>query len=133
MPFSLLLVSSFGPSLLNFRGHLLRQALQSGFDQVVVLSPECDRDHPSLDILRSWGVDVRFFPLQRTGLNPFHDLYTIYKLYRVISDISPSHLVAYTIKLFFIVDLLLICSNISFAVIPDTYVPMITGLEAFFL
>ena len=98
MPSSLLLVSSFGPSLLNFRGHLLRQALQSGFDQVIVLSPECDRDHPSLDILRSWGVDVRFFPLQRTGLNPFYDLYTIYKLYRVISHISPSHLVAYTIK-----------------------------------
>ena len=91
----ILVVASFTPSLLNFRGPLLR-AFQDLGHQVVACSP--DPDPASLLALTDMGIKHIEFPLQKTGLNPLADWKSYRTLLAIFQRENPSHILAYTIK-----------------------------------
>ena len=92
-----LLVGSFALSMLKFRKDLLASILEKGFEVHVSL-PLPDEDVWIAEEFRSMGIIVHESPLARTGTNPFGDLYSLYKLWRLMRSVRPSHVMSYTIK-----------------------------------
>lgn len=89
------IVAGKGRSLLNFRGPLVRAMLAAGHT-VAAVSPD---DHPGLgDALAAMGVRWHPLSLQRTSLNPLHDLATVRQLVVVLRVERPDWVFAYTIK-----------------------------------
>ena len=65
-----LMISSFLPSVLNFRGKLLEAIASHGYE----------------------------IPMQRTGTNPLADLKLLNNIYLQIRHIQPDYVLSYTIK-----------------------------------
>lgn len=96
MPFGhVAILVSFAPSLINFRGPLIRSLREQGV-KVTVLAP--DFDDATRRILEEWGVEFCPVPLSRRGLNPFKDLHTLRVLIRKLRALQPELLLTYTIK-----------------------------------
>lgn len=91
----ILVAASYTPSLLNFRGPLIRRFLSLGHE-VVTCSP--DGDPPTVTELARLGVPHRTYPLQRAGANPMADIGTYRSMKDIIAAEGPTHLLAYTIK-----------------------------------
>lgn len=94
-PTKVVVIGSFTPSLVNFRGPLLRALVERGHE-VVAFGPE--RDPPTEAALDAMGV--RFVPIEldRTGLNPARDLWHAFRLLRRLREERPGAVLAYTIK-----------------------------------
>jgi len=87
--------AGFGPSLINFRGDLLRSLVSCDCDVVAAVPLENNQvGHALADI----GVRLATVPLSPTGLNPISDL----RYYRALVDIfkleSPDAVFCYTHK-----------------------------------
>lgn len=92
---TLLLIGSFAESLVNFRGPLIAAATACGH-RVVACAPGGDaRLHSRLAEL---GAEFRPIRLERTGLDPLADLRTLWELMRLMSEIRPDAVLAYTVK-----------------------------------
>ncbi len=91
----ILVIASFTPSLVKFRGDLLREFIARGHE-VVCCSP--DPDDPTLRQLEEIGAVHREYRLQRTGMNPLADLATLRDLRRIMATERPDHVLSYTIK-----------------------------------
>ncbi|MEM1296874.1 MAG: glycosyltransferase family 4 protein [Verrucomicrobiota bacterium] len=89
------LLGSYAPSLVNFRGKLIEDLVEKGHEVFGCASGE---DVAVSDQLESWGA--RYIPLQleRTGLNPAADLRTLKDLIKQFREIRPDAIFAYTIK-----------------------------------
>ena len=88
-------VGSFAQSLINFRGPLLKKMAENGHE-VLACAPDA-----SLDIqkkLKALGVAYRNIPIDRTGLNPVRDIYTICRLISLFREVRPDMALGYTIK-----------------------------------
>jgi glycosyltransferase involved in cell wall biosynthesis len=93
----ILLIASLAESLINFRGPLIA-ALQAKGMVVHVAAPDLPV-HSSVRMqLQSMGVTVHEVPMRRTGTNPLADLHTAWTLWRVMRQITPGMVLAYTIK-----------------------------------
>jgi len=106
-------------SLVNFRGPLLREMVSAGHE-VYACAPEAS---PEVEAsLADMGVTYRSVPLDRTGINPVRDLFSIMKLVSIFRTIRPEVFLGYTIKP-------VIYGSIAaqIAGVPATYT-MITGL-----
>jgi len=90
-----MVVASFTPSLVNFRGPLIRAFIDRGH-QVVGVAPE--EDAATEAHLARLGVPLRHVPLDRTGLSPLRDLRYFLSLWRLIRAERPDAILAYTIK-----------------------------------
>lgn len=91
----LLIVASFAPSLINFRGNLIRQLISMGHE-VVVTAPDITTNLAvGLEALGVRSVDI---PLQRNGLNPVADLRYVLALKRLIQHEQIEMVLSYTIK-----------------------------------
>jgi glycosyltransferase involved in cell wall biosynthesis len=91
----IIVISSFAESLINFRGLLLKKMAENGHE-VLACSPDA-----SLDIqekLKKLGVMHQSIPIDRTGLNPVKDIYTICRLVSLFREIRPDVILSYTIK-----------------------------------
>lgn len=91
----ILIIASYTPSLLNFRGPLMRELLSCGHE-IVACSPAPSLS--DLERLSELRIKHRSFPLQRTGLNPIRDWSTTRALNRIIRQEEPDHVLAYTVK-----------------------------------
>jgi glycosyltransferase involved in cell wall biosynthesis len=91
----ILVIASYTPSLIIFRGDMLRDFIARGHE-VTCCSPSPDEG--SLLQLKEIGVQHRTFRLQRTGLNPLADLRTARNLRDLMDEIRPDHVISYTIK-----------------------------------
>jgi glycosyltransferase involved in cell wall biosynthesis len=89
------IIGSYAPSLLNFRGSLIKAMIGRGH-RVVCVAPEIDAE--TADRLAALGAEVRPVDMQRAGLNPVSDLKTYRSLRRTLSEISPDVVIPYTIK-----------------------------------
>ncbi|MBN2141649.1 MAG: glycosyltransferase family 4 protein [Desulfovibrionaceae bacterium] len=88
-------VAGYSPSLINFRGHLLRTMTSAGH-RVAALAPA---DDPSTaEALQAMGVEFLPLGLRRQGLNPFLDLASLAELYSMFKKIKPDKILSYTIK-----------------------------------
>ncbi len=91
----ILVISSYTPSLMNFRGAMLRTFVDKGH-KVIAVGP--DHDQKIIDGLAKWGVEFKRVSLDRNGSNPFLDLCTLVRLYNMIRKLNPDLVLSYTIK-----------------------------------
>lgn len=92
---SVLVVASYAPSLLNFRGELLRSLVDRGW-QVTGCAPGSDEDLVSG--LARLGVGYESIPLERSRSDPFSDLRLIRHLVGLFRRRDPELVFAYTMK-----------------------------------
>lgn len=92
-----LVIASFADSLVGFRGPLIKALQAKGF-QVHVAAPSLGVDSPLRAVLEAQGLIVHDIALQRTGLNPFADLKSVWKIYAVMRSTRSDYMLAYTIK-----------------------------------
>jgi len=95
LPRRIVVIAGYAPSLVNFRGPLL-QALQAEGHQVIALAPGEDPEVEQQ--LARWGIHYRSISLERTGMNPRRDLLDVVALTRILQQLQPDLVLAYTIK-----------------------------------
>lgn len=91
---SIVFISSFPESLINFRLHLIKTFLANGF-HVTAIAPH---DENTMAKLKSIGVDYVSIELERNGYNPLKDFIYITRLYLALKKIKPDYIFSYTIK-----------------------------------
>lgn len=92
-----LLIAGYPDSILNFRGPLIA-ALQAQGLTVHAAAPDLPMDSPLRQRLEARGLVVHDIPLQRVGMNPWHDLRSLLNLYCLMRRVRPDFVLAYTIK-----------------------------------
>lgn len=92
-----LIIASYPASILKFRGALIAAIQQAGFE-IHIAAPEFSDYLEERDSLESLGYIVHDIPMQRTGTNPATDAKTLLALYRLMREIKPDYMMAYTIK-----------------------------------
>ena len=91
------MISSFLPSVLNFRGKLLEAIHQQGYE-IHIIAPDLASFPAEHEQLLNLGYCVHDIPMQRTGTNPIADLKTLLSMYALIKKIKPDYILSYTIK-----------------------------------
>lgn len=112
-------LGSYGPSLLLFRGSLISALVRRGY-RVVAMAPDIDAQLAGR--LHELGAEAVSVSIANQSLNPFAMLRAVAALCRAFRRLRPDVVIAYTIKP---VTLGAIAS--SFARVPK-FVPIITGL-----
>lgn len=92
-----LMISSFLPSVLNFRGKLL-EAIQAKGYEIHIMAPDLKYFPEEVAKLSALGYQVYRIPMHRTEANPIYDLKTLFMIYRSIRKIQPDVILSYTIK-----------------------------------
>ncbi|OTG86692.1 glycosyltransferase family 1 protein [Acinetobacter sp. ANC 4558] len=92
-----LMISSYLPSVLNFRGKLLEAIHAQGFE-IHIFAPNLNEFQTELNQLNTLGYQVYEIPMQRTGTNPVQDLKTFTAMYQLMREICPDYVLSYTIK-----------------------------------
>lgn len=90
-----LILGSYGPSLLQFRGRLISAIRERGH-QVVAAAPSFPAETRAA--LAELGAELREMPLVNTSLNPIAMAGTLREMRRAVREIRPDVLIAYTIK-----------------------------------
>lgn len=88
-----LLMSPKNRTVYNFRGDLVKEIIAAGYE-VIVTGPNMD----DVDKIEELGARFECIPLNKSGLNPIHDLKYIKKLYDLIKREQPQISLGYTIK-----------------------------------
>lgn len=92
-----LILSSFLPSVLNFRGKLLEAVHQKGYE-IHIIAPDLPSFPTEHEKLLDLGYFIHEVSMQRTGTNPVADLKTLRSMYTLIKKIKPDYVLSYTIK-----------------------------------
>lgn len=87
--------ASYAPSLIMFRGDLIRTMLDNGH-QVTAIAPKLEGEERNT--LEDWGVDCISAPLNSAGMNPISDFGYFWFLLSTFFRIKPDVLFSYTIK-----------------------------------
>ena len=93
----ILLIGSYLPSILNFRGDLIKALLDDGFI-VFVSAPDASVYPDELERVREIGARYFEIPMARTGLNPIKDIKTLFAIRKLLKELEITHLLVYTIK-----------------------------------
>ena len=116
-----LIIASYGPSLINFRLALIKKLISRGY-KVSVASPRDKFSNNLQKKLKDLGVDIYIFKLSRIGLNIFKDFISLLEIYRILVNLKPNVVISYTAKPVIYSGLILkFFKKIS-------YYPLITGL-----
>jgi glycosyltransferase involved in cell wall biosynthesis len=89
------LISPYAPSIVSFRGALIRDLRAHGAE-VFVLAP--DYTPEIREAVAALGATPLDYPLNRTGMNPFLDLRTLIALRRILRRLRPEVVIPYNIK-----------------------------------
>ncbi|MBT2133572.1 glycosyltransferase family 4 protein [Croceibacterium sp. LX-88] len=89
------ILSNGAQSLLNFRGHLLREMVQAGHE-VVAFAP--DYDATTRREMLELGASPQHFPMARSGIGLARELYSVVKLSRLLRQHKPEICCAHFIK-----------------------------------
>src|SRR5690606_28270536 len=92
-----LIISSYLPSVLNFRGKLLEAIHRQGYE-IHIIAPDLISFAAEHEKLLELGYFVHEVSMQRTGTNPVADLKTLGSMYTLIKKIKPDYVLSYTIK-----------------------------------
>lgn len=93
----ILIISSTAYSLINFRGELIK-SLQAKHLKVHVAIPKLDIDGESRKSLEGMGCIIHGIALVRAGMNPLSDVHTLLSILKLMINIRPQYVLAYTIK-----------------------------------
>jgi glycosyltransferase involved in cell wall biosynthesis len=90
-----IVLGSYAPSLINFRGRLIEEMVSAGHT-VVGCAPG---SHPGVArALAERGAGYQPVPLRRTGVNPLLDAWSVLRLADLLHRLRPDLLFAYTAK-----------------------------------
>lgn len=92
---TVLVLGGYAPSLVTFRGSLLRSMVERGH-RVVACAPEASAE--VRDALAAMGVSYREVPFKRAGVRPDQDLHALGALVALFREIRPDIILSYTIK-----------------------------------
>lgn len=92
-----LMISSDSKSLLKFRGDLLKDLKNQGFE-VTVLCPQDAYFPTAQKAFNKLGILIETVDLQNTSLNPLKDLKAFLNLYSRIKIVNPDIVYMYTMK-----------------------------------
>lgn len=124
----ILVLGSHAESLIIFRFDMLKaMALKHEVIACIPCGKTADITHKVQEKLQSIGIKCRTIKLDRTGLNPWIDLRTIYTLYRLFRAERPDQIFAYTGK-----PVIFGSIAAKLAGVPQIY-SMITGLGSYFV
>ena len=84
---SIHIITSFSDSIVSFRGSLIQHILGLGHP-VSVWAPDFSRK--TLHQLHSYGAHTFTYPISRSGLSLFNDIYSCFYLYRQFLKFKPS-------------------------------------------
>lgn len=90
-----LLLGSYAPSLINFRGPLIAELAARGH-RVLAAAP--DIDEATAERLRGLGAEPVSLPLSNSSLNPLSIFRSLAALRRLLRRHRPDTIIAYTIK-----------------------------------
>ena len=90
----IVILSNQAASMANFWRKLILELQKRDFETICFV-PQGD---PSAGKLSEIGASVKFYPLDRKGLNPLKDLRTFLALKKLFSEVKPDYLFATTIK-----------------------------------
>jgi glycosyltransferase involved in cell wall biosynthesis len=122
----ILIIASYGPSLINFRIDLIKNLLRRGYN-VSVACPKINFSIKLQKKLRDLRIKIIFFSLDNTGLNFFKDFKSILEIYKIIKRSKPDLIISYTAKPVIYSGIILkFFKNVS-------YFPLITGLGYTFI
>lgn len=94
-PLRILLVGSYAPWLVNFRGPLIAALIARGHE-VHAAAPDIDR--PTREALDAMGAIVHETPMERQGTSILADLRYFRVLKRLVRQVRPGLVITYTIK-----------------------------------
>jgi len=89
------IITSYPKSLINFRGHLLREFTKAGYK---VIACATGKHNETQFKLNSMGISYHPIPLKRQGLNLIQDIRTIFHLIKLFQSQKPEIVIGYTIK-----------------------------------
>jgi len=89
------MISSYAPSLLNFRKELIQMFITNGY-KVVLLAP--DFDSKSIKLINELGATTKDIKLKRSGTNLIQEIKSFISIYYAIKSESPDIVFSYTIK-----------------------------------
>lgn len=92
---TILMNGSYAPSLINFRGSLIRAMIAAGH-RVHASAPDIPDDIAAT--LEVWGATPHSVPLARAGLNPVSDLGYFVALRTLVRTTGATRVLGYTIK-----------------------------------
>ncbi|NJP37449.1 glycosyltransferase family 4 protein [Alkalicoccus luteus] len=89
------ILGSYGPSLVNFRGDMIKAMVESGHE--VIASAPHDYEDLQAQIAE---LGAKYVPIEmdRTGMNPFKDIKLIKSLIKLLKQERPDCFLSYTIK-----------------------------------
>ena len=91
----IIIVAPLSKSLINFRGDLIKDMKNKGY-KVITASPALTREY--VNIFQQQKIDNIPINFQRNRLNPFYDLVTLIKLFKIFWEQSPDIILSYTLK-----------------------------------
>lgn len=91
----ILVLGNHAETLINFRGALLMEFVKAGHT-VTACAPEDTADVRGR--LKAMGVDYRIVRLDRTGMNPVRDMFTLFGLVSLFRKLHPDSILCYTSK-----------------------------------
>ncbi len=91
----LMILGSFAESLINFRGPLITALIKLGHE-VIVCAPNADIELEKK--IKKLGAVYCHIPVNRSGLNPFIDFFTMWHLFLLFKKVKPEKILNYTAK-----------------------------------
>lgn len=113
--------SSHAPSLINFRGPMLKMLVKKG-NFVKTFAPPCKNIKILEKKLKSIGVSFEAYPISRSHLDFVKDLITLKNIYCILKNNNIDILMAYTHKP------VVFCGFLAKYFSKISFYPMITGL-----
>lgn len=92
-----LLLGNLADSVWRFRGPLLTEMRARGLE-VHAAAPGLKESADAARSLRAIGVHLHDLNFSRTGMNPLADFGLLLRLFRLLRQVRPTHVLAYTIK-----------------------------------
>lgn len=89
------ILGSYGPSLINFRGDLIKSIINNGHE-VIACAPDDNGDIKKK--IEDLGAKFEPIKMNRTGMNPIKDLILIRDILRILKRNKPDVFLSYTIK-----------------------------------
>ena len=91
----ILIICSFATSLTHFRGDFIKDLIKAGY---VVYAAAPDMHEEVVAALKQMGAKPLEYNLQRTGMNPFKDLSSIFEIKKLLNEHKIDLVFPYTIK-----------------------------------
>jgi glycosyltransferase involved in cell wall biosynthesis len=91
----LLLLDAQADSVINFRSAFLKALVRKGY-AVTVATPDFNPD--AVNKLSEMGIRFHRIPFKRTGMNPFENIISLYRIYVSIRSLRPDFFIGVTIK-----------------------------------